>query len=335
MNHAAALAAARRALGALPGAIAATTGGAPLDLPRDADERPRVERTTALEPAGPGARVVPPLAGPHTRAFLDGVQRTERVGYLMPGHLPVVHASCAAIIRVRDADGRLHTWADALVRDDALYAPLALLDADARAALEALALAGHAVRDSLADGGGSSGATPGVAPHPLALDRAALDAVRTTRARLERELADRWVASGDGWLWVDGPLPGDATRRAPNAFGVIKSHQTLYAEGDALAQVLALRAGERSRAFVHEGTSRVRVASWYVRLRDGGGAGPFHGLVRIEAALGSEPTAAGARADEVSALVLAERQPLSRPDPRWDVMAYPIRDAEQVLRAVL
>ena len=28
-------------------------------------------------------------------------------------------------------------------------------------------------------------------------------------------------------------------------------------------------------------------------------------------------------------------RPLARPDPRWDVMAYPIRDAEAALKALL
>jgi hypothetical protein len=210
-------------------------------------------------------------------------------------------------------------------RDDALYAPLGLMGTDARRALEALASADLAVRDTTPEG-----AAPA---HPLALDRAALDRVRTERARLERELAEAWVAAGAGWLWVDGPLPGDATRRAPEVVGVIKSHQTLYATPDELPALLTLRAGERTRAVEHEGTSRARVATWYLRLRDPGGQGPFHGLVRLEAALTDEP--AGPRADACSALVLAERQPLARPDPRWDVMAYPIRDAEQVLKALL
>lgn len=157
--------------------------------------------------------------------------------------------------------------------------------------------------------------------------------MRIDRAHLERTLADRWIADGDGWLWVDGPLPRDSASRAERVFGVVKSHRTLYAEGERLEPVFALRAGERSRAFALDATTRVRVASWYLRWRDPGGQGPLYGLVRIEAAITEAPV--GSRADAISARVLADRWPLARPDPRWDVMAYPIRDAERVLKAVL
>ena len=321
VNHAAALAAARRALGSVAGAVAASGGGAPLDLPREAADAPRLDRAPPLE-AGPDMpRSVPALDGALTRAFLDGVQRTERAGYA--GAIPLVHASCAAIVRVRDADGRMRNWSGGFARLDAVYAPLALLAPAVIAALQAVALP---LRDTQPAAGAA-------ALHPLALDRAALDAVRTDRAHLERALAERWVTDGDGWLWVDGPMPGDAASRSPRLFGVIKSHRTLYTDGDRLEPILALRAGQRSRVFALEAATRVRVASWYLRLRDPGGAGPLHGLVRVEAAVIDEPV--GPRADQISALVLAERQPLSRPDPRWDVMAYPIRDVEAVLKAVL
>ncbi len=321
VNHAAALAAARRALSAVPGASASHGAGAPLDLPRESGDAPRLDRAPALEAGDDVPRIVPAHSGPLTRAFLDGVQRTERVGYA--GAIPIVHASCAAVVRVRDATGRLHTWEHGRARSDALYAPVALLPADVVRALEA---SGLGVRDTAVDASADG-------LHPLSLDRAALDLVRTDRAHLERALAERWVQDGDGWLWVDGPMPGDATSRAAHAFGVVKSHRTLYADGGRLEPILSLRAGERSRVFALEATTRVRVASWYLRLRDGAGQGPLHGLVRVEAAITEAPV--GPRADTISALVLAERQPLARPDPRWDVMAYPIRDAEAVLKAVL
>ena len=323
-SHAVALAAARRALDGVAGAQAARGSAAHLDPPREQTDAPRVDRVSPLEGGLDVARVVPPLDGPLARAFLDGVQRTERAGYA--GVVPIVHASCAAVVRVRDPDGRLATWSGGLVRHDAIYVPESLLGAPVR---EALAATGLALRDTQ----GGDAATGAAALHPLALDRAALNAVRTDRSRLERTLAERWITDGDGWLWVDGPLPGDAASRAPRIFGVIKSHRTLYAEGDQLDPIFALAAGERSRAFAVDAATRVRVASWYLRLRDPAGQGPLHGLVRIEAAITEAEVSA--RADTISAMVLADRAPLARPDARWDVMAYPIRDAEAVLRAVL
>ena len=338
-SHAVALAAARRALDGVAGAQAARGSAAHLDPPRQQTDAPRVDRVTPLEGGLDVARVVPPLDGPLARAFLDGVQRTERAGYA--GVVPIVHASCAAVVRVRDPDGRLATWSGGLVRHDAIYVPESLLGGPV---LEALAATGLALRDTqggdAATGAAATGdaatgaaATGAAALHPLALDRAALNAVRTDRSRLERTLAERWITDGDGWLWVDGPLPGDAASRAPRIFGVIKSHRTLYAEGDQLQPIFALAAGERSRVFAVDAATRVRVASWYLRLRDPAGQGPLHGLVRIEAAITEAEVSA--RADTISAMVLADRAPLARPDARWDVMAYPIRDAEAVLRAVL
>jgi hypothetical protein len=40
------------------------------------------------------------------------------------------------------------------------------------------------------------------------------------------------------------------------------------------------------------------------------------------------------RATEISGWLLAERSPLAKPDSRWDVMPYAIRDCEVYLRAV-
>ena len=76
------------------------------------------------------------------------------------------------------------------------------------------------------------------------------------------------------------------------------------------------------------------MASWYLRVADATGRDPFWGLVRVEVAQLDKPAALTARADEVSRWILAERLPLALPDPRWDKMAYGIRDAEEYLRAV-
>ena len=58
---------------------------------------------------------------------------------------------------------------------------------------------------------------------------------------------------------------------------------------------------------------------------------PLWGLVRVEVAVdGATPE----RADLVSRWLLAERSPVSLPDPRWGAMAYGIRLTEEYLRAV-
>ena len=118
--------------------------------------------------------------------------------------------------------------------------------------------------------------------------------------------------------------------------GVVKSHRTLYAEGEALQTVYRLRRGERSSVFRITSPKRVTVASWYLRLRDHIGHDPMWGLVRVEVAFPAraDSAALGQRADEVSRWLLAEASPLALPDARWDKMVYGIRDCEEFLRAV-
>ena len=138
-------------------------------------------------------------------------------------------------------------------------------------------------------------------------------------------------------MFIDGGISGsEKVAISTRAIGVVKSHRTLYAEGAALATVLALGARERSSVFRVTSSRRASVASWYLRLREPAGHDPMWGLVRAEMAL---PDPHGvrsivARADEVSGWILAEASPLALPDARWDKMVYGVRDCEAFLRAV-
>ena len=116
----------------------------------------------------------------------------------------------------------------------------------------------------------------------------------------------------------------------------MKTHRTLYAEGDALRAVLRLERGERSSVFRVTSPKRTPVASWYVRLRDARGRDPLWGLVRVEVAeqRGASERQWRDRADEVTRWVLAEALPLAVPDARWDKMVYGVRDCEEFLRAI-
>ena len=121
--------------------------------------------------------------------------------------------------------------------------------------------------------------------------------------------------------------------RARCAVGVVKSHRTLYAEGDALSVVFRLGEGERTTVFAIEPSRRTPVASWYLRLRDATGRDPTFGLLRVEVALDTADNLTP-RADEVSRWLLAETSPIAMPDARWDRLAYGIRDSEEFLRAI-
>jgi hypothetical protein len=258
-------------------------------------------------------------------AFLDGIQRSHVVDYA--GTIPIVGGEIAAVVR-RRVNRRLTTWDDGHLADSRLYAPLQLLGRDARREIEATGIELH---DTLAPNEDISG-------HPLELLRRAVDAVKRDRERLEEELAERWATTEESPLFVDGLLPGGAqATQSQWCVGVVKSHHTIYAPGDGLPVILALREAERSSVFFIERAWGPRVLSWYVRLREPPSHDPFMGLVRVEVARTGDLDASGRevsrRADEVSQWILAERAPLALPDARWDRMVYGIRDCEEFLRA--
>jgi len=287
------------------------------------DDAPRLISATLLEGATLAPHAVTGEVSPHFSAFLDGTQRSRVIAHA--GEVPVVHGTIAAVARQR-IDRRMRTWGRPIVAS-AIYAPLAMLPAPWR---DALARSGAQVVDTLASHAPES-------PHPFALQDAAIHAVQDARESAERSLAERWCDSEDGQLFVDGAITGsERVATSPRATGVVKSHHTLYAEGDALRVVLRLRRGERSSVFRITSPRRTPVASWYLRVRDFRGHDPLWGLLRVEVAEPGKATSSriGERANDVSRWVLAEALPLAVPDGRWDKMVYGIRDCEEFLRAV-
>ena len=294
----------------------------PLEVqPRGVLDAPVIKPAHVIEDPAMRAHAVPGDATAHFDAFLDGSQLTLIACWL--GVIPIIHGTVSAAVRQR-RDRRLVTWSAPVVRR-ALYAPLAQLDARA---VRTLSGVGTDVVDTLERREPQSS-------HPFALQEIAYQAVLADRERVESQLAERWCERERGVLYVDGGISGNATvAAAANVVGVIKSHQTLYAEGDALAVVSALTPGQRSSVVRIESSRRTSVASWYLRVANAAGRDPFWGLVRVEIALPGDAASLGRRADEVSRWIMAERLPLALPDPRWDKMAYGIRDAEEYLRAV-
>ena len=309
---------------------------APADVPRPLEtqyrgpqDAPSVREAEVIEGARLLSRAVTGAPEARFDAFLDGAQLTLIARWF--DSVPVVFGTASAAVRVR-RERRLTTWRSPVVRH-ALYAPLALLSREHQAAI---AGAGVAVVDT----------TDGRKPeslHPLALQELAYQAVLAERERVERQLARAWCEAEHGLLFIDGGIAGDElVANAPHAVGVVKSHQTIYSNSTDIGVITSLGAGERSSVFRIDGAAfRVprsasqSVASWYLRTADSTGRDPFWGLVRVEVALPAGKRAAIAkRADDVSRWILAERLPLALPDPRWDRMAYGIRDTEEFLRAV-
>lgn len=304
--------------------VSAAEGGAPLELATMVSEPPRLISAQPLEESVVRAHRV---VGDHESrfaGFLDGTQSSRIVAF--PGGVPIVHGTAAAVVRVR-RNRRLATWHHHV--EHALYAPKALLpDVTWRALHEAAArvvdtTAGEAVPASV---------------HPFALRDGAVHLVQKDRERLEQRLAERWCGSEQEPLLIDGGISGsEKVAVASCTVGVVKSHRTLYAEGEALRAVMGLRVRERSTVFRITSPRRTAVASWYLRLRDPVGRDPMWGLVRVEIAAPEigEERSVRERANEVSRWVLAEVSPLALPDARWDKMVYGVRDCEEFLRAVV
>jgi hypothetical protein len=298
---------------------------AALDLSGLVVEPPRVGRCELVEGTQLATIAVTGDDAVGFAAFLDGVQRSTVVDYA--GTIPIVGGQISAVIRKR-VSRRMTTWENGYLSDSRLYAPRQLLAPDTLRSFEA---AGIELRDTLRPNEETSG-------HPLEILRAAVDAVKRDRERLEQTLAESWVAEMDQPLFVDGLLPaGPTASQARTCVGVVKSHHTIYTPGDSLATILGLAESHRSSVFLVERAYGPKVLSWYLRLREPPSQDPFMGLVRVEIARTPEVEAASVaiarRADEVSRWILAERAPLALPDERWDRMVYGIRDCEEYLRA--
>jgi len=278
-----------------------------------ADRREEAEIHLAQLVEGDRVEALPigdPVGWPGPVAFLDGVQHSEVVGYA--GSSPIVVASAAAAVRER-TDRVLATRV--MRRRDLAIGRRAALDA-AGPALDALE------RVELSD------ADP---PHPireLAQAGAALD---DARGALEVAVGVAYRGGSSAWLVVDGSLAESPVwARDPRMVGVAKSHSSLPFDGADLESYLRLPVGYRSPIFAPASRRLAPVRAWAVRLWPWEGKDLLHGLIRVEVAPASGTPET---ADRISRWLMAERAPISAPDPRWDRMLYGIRSVEEFLRA--
>ena len=302
----------------------AVLAGSTLEIASTTYDAPRLISATVLEGSVLRPHAVSGASDAEFRAFLDGTQRSQVATYV--GIAPVVQGTVAAVVRERRAR-RMHTWRAPLV-ETRVYAPRAMMNPGT---WETLA---QEYGTDLVD---TTDVATEVGSHPFALRDAAVHRVQEHRELLEHQLAEAWCRSEDGALFIDGGISGnERVACSERTVGVVKSHHTMYAEGESLATVLSLAAGERSSVFRVASAKRTPVASWYLRLRDRAGFDPMWGLVRVEIAMPAsvDTVHLGERADDVSRRILAEVSPLALPDARWDKMVYGVRDCEEFLRAV-
>lgn len=161
------------------------------------------------------------------------------------------------------------------------------------------------------------------------------DAVQHAREHHEVNLAATFE-NGEGWLLIDGGIgwPLRVNARLAHAVGIVKTHSRQYVRsGASVNKLLNMRAGQRSALFRRPNDSRQgnEALSCYLKLRESSDQGPFYGLVRLEI---PDLDEAKGRIDEIAGWVLAERTPLSLPDPRHDRLLYPIRLVETYLKAL-
>jgi hypothetical protein len=310
----------------LPG-VSVMDGAASVE-PFAASDPPALRAASVIEGTELRAVRVPdfsPEAKSGFGAFLDGTQKVQIIAH--HGGMPIVIGTVSAAVRIR-VDRRLTTWAQEPPRvERKIYLPLRYLPALAELGADGIQASWQIVDTSTAD---KSGEYP--SQHPAVLLERATRAVDQEREQLEDWMAEAWCAQGATPIFIDGGISRSASVASSSlAVGVIKSHRTLYVEGDALGIVLGLRKGERSSVFRVSPRSRSSVMSWYLRLRGVAGRDPLWGLVRVEVA---ERERLSDRANEISRWIMAETTPLSLPDGRWDKLAYGVRDCEEFLRAI-
>jgi hypothetical protein len=278
--------------------------------------------------------------------FLDGVQSSREIGRIEMS--PVVVATVAATI-VNRCDRRFSRMPleSPPVVVQAVILPRSNGDASVEAFWELLLAAGF------------SGLEPEEIPSTphLVLDSGeyideqdpsdyvgmrerARGRIRSLRERLEGGMLGMWelddrVLDSDDWIAVDGQLqdlPGSNRR----AVGLIKSVARPEFVGRDVSMLLDLEPGMRTTSFVPDWQLRRSPGdhrtSWYLRMwPPQRGADALGSLMRVEAARDTEPD----QVDEISRWILAERDPLAKPDPRWPAMIYPIRYVEKILKPLV
>ena len=303
----------------LPG-VDAVEGGQLSDPAFPRTDPPQLLAAPMLDGGGMRATRVPGEPEARFAAFLDGTQSVRIVA--RHGGVPIVLGIVAAAVRER-IERKLVTWSGCAPKvERRLYIPFAYAPS-----LATEPEPGFEVVNTTEPGFGELPSR-----HPAALLESAIKSVRRDRERVEAVLAEAWCATRSEPICIDGGIASSPRVAASAcAIGVVKTHNTIHADGADLEIVLGLREGERTPPFRIQSGGRAAVTSWYLRLRDNKGHDATWGLVRIEAR-------EGVRSDDdvntISRWVLAEAAPLALPDSRWDKMSYGVRNSEEFLRAI-
>lgn len=161
---------------------------------------------------------------------------------------------------------------------------------------------------------------------PPEVERLAMESLAGQRARLERRVVSDLTGSGAGTIVLDGALTGRESDR--RLLGVVKSTNRKYLADESC--LFGLRSGWRSPRFIiPAGTAGSGVGrySCYLRLHDASRHQWNFALIRLECF--EDPDLL----DPLAARCLAERQPPTSGDARWDRHIHSVRATEDFLRA--
>ncbi len=247
-------------------------------------------------------------------AFADGIQRYVVEGRI--GVTPIVRAYVGAAVLDRTDRALLSVQHEA---EEFIVVPVERLT---DATVARLRETGLPVRDcAVAE-----------RDHPILDVQLAVKEIERRRQRAEIRVVEAFRRDHpDRWIVVDGSLRAyGASVRSSRLLGVIKSHETQFLAGVDLETALTLGQGYRTTVFRRIGERENTIFSWYLRLWDWAGQDILFGLLRVEREQGA---AVLDEVEELSQWLLAERSPMSTPDPRWDRLIYPIHEVENYLKA--
>lgn len=171
-----------------------------------------------------------------------------------------------------------------------------------------------------------------------------ISAVKKAQERaveLRNRLYDQWHAAeganANDILSIHGhvvDLPND--RLAPNCLALDMRVYLPWQNSELLEQMLQIPPGQRGpllKVMHTVGDPRPKYL-WFVRLRTSSKADPEFGLLNCNIIANSDQEAI-VRANEFSALVMAERLPVSFPAEGWDKLIFPLKLCQDYLASLL
>jgi hypothetical protein len=262
--------------------------------------------------------------------FASSLQRTQLVGhYYTEGQEIPLHYVIVSSLILQRKDRVFHAWERAVKREYIL-APLKFLPNPEELKREFTADMPVILDDS---GGNELNYTQ--------LRIAAVNRARELKWETRQELMGKWtteVGTDPRTVMVlnDSLLYNHNDELTPSIIGFLRMVYVPFEGKDKLANHLVLPEFTRGQLFrivdpEHKENTKY---SWFLKLRGAKKSEPEYGLVRLEM-LASNDEEAKRRADDLSALMVRERFPVTFPAPQWDKLIFPHKLCDQYLNSLV